>query len=282
MSSHARPPFSPAAARDADALAAQFAQLVVAAGALVMEVASRARIDVRLKNDRSPVCEADERAEAFLLDALERLLPGVPAIAEESAARGVIPPAGAAFLLIDPLDGTREFVARGPEYTINVALVENGAPRAGAIHAPALGGVWFAGTRAYFAPAAPGAELPGPEYWRPLETRRRPPEGMVALVSKTHLDPRTQETLARLNVRESRPMASSLKFCRLAEGAADVYPRFGVTMEWDIAAGHAILKAAGGDVLDPCGAPFRYGKAAQFYRNGPFVAWADPQNAMVS
>jgi 3'(2'), 5'-bisphosphate nucleotidase len=266
--------------KDFDALAALFAELCVAAGAIVMDVFTAPRIETRFKNDASPVSDADERAEAFLLAELSRRLPGVPAIAEEGAARGETPkvthPHDGAFLLIDPLDGTREFVEREKEFTVNVALVEGGRPRAGAIYAPALGLLWFGGTRAYSAQVDPGAPLPPSETWRELHTRRRPVSGLVALASRSHLDEQTRAFLDRAGVAERISAASSLKFCRIAEGVADVYPRFGPTMEWDIAAGDAILTAAGGAVLGLDGAPFRYGKAAQDYRNGPFIAWGDP------
>jgi len=130
-------------------------------------VFARGAIEARVKNDSSPVTEADERIEAFLLAELSRRLPGLPLIAEERAARGETPAQTGAFLLIDPLDGTREFIARRPEFTVNIALIENGAPRAGAVYAPALGQLWFAGAKAFFAPAAPGGPLPCCENWRP-------------------------------------------------------------------------------------------------------------------
>jgi len=135
--------------RDPDARALLFARLCVAAGAIAMEVFARRAIEARVKNDSSPVTEADERIEAFLLAELSRRLPGLPLIAEERAARGETPAQTGAFLLIDPLDGTREFLARRPEFTVNIALIENGAPRAGAVYAPALGELWFAARRPF-------------------------------------------------------------------------------------------------------------------------------------
>ncbi len=256
------------------ALAELFAQLCVEAGTIVMEVYSRAAIETRIKNDDSPVTEADERTEAFLLDRLARALPALPIIAEESAVQGETPQQSGAFLLVDPLDGTREFIARRDEFTINVAFVEDGAPKAGAVFAPALGALWLgAGEEALFAAVAPGAPLPSRENRRAIHVRKTPQDGLTALVSRSHRDAQTEDFLARLNIRERADAGSSLKFCRVAEGAADVYPRFGPTMEWDTAAGDAVLRAAGGMVLGPDGAPLRYGKAAQNYRNGPFVAW---------
>ena len=268
--------------RDPDACALLFAGLCVAAGAVAMEVFARGAIEARVKNDSSPVTEADERIETFLLTELSRRVPGLPLVAEERAARGEAPVQADAFLLIDPLDGTREFLARRPEFTVNVALIENGAPRAGAVYAPALGALWFAGAAAFFVAAAPGCPLPPRENWRLLHTRPRPDDGMTALVSRSHFDARTKEFLAREKIKERIDAGSSLKFCRLAEGVADIYPRFGPTMEWDTAAGDAVLRAAGGAVLTPEGAPFLYGKAAQDYRNGPFIAYGDPGAATLS
>jgi len=267
---------------DRRSLARLFGDLVVGAGALAMETLARPQIESQLKSDRSPVTEADERVEEYLLKALARDLPGVPIIAEEAAARGETVQHGDAFLLIDPIDGTREFLARSPEFTVNLALILGETPVVGAISAPAMGRVWFAGEGSFMADAAPGGALPASQDWRALHTRKPPAAGLTALVSKSHLDPETQAFVARLDIADRISVGSSLKFCALAEGRADVYPRFGPTMEWDTAAGDAILRAAGGVVLDPEGAPFRYNKAAQKYRNGAFVAWGDPASATLS
>lgn len=267
---------SATASDEVDDLARLFANLAIAAGALAMETFNNANIESRLKGDRSPVTEADERVEAYLLRELEKSLPGVPFLAEESAARGVTLSAADVFLLIDPIDGTREFLARSADFTINVALAEGNAPRAGAVYAPAQGRVWFAGARGYEAEAAPGQSLPPAQDWRLLRARPRPRDGLVALISKSHLDEETKAFLASQPIARSLPAGSSLKFCLLAAGEADVYPRFGPTMEWDTAAGDAVLRAAGGATLDPDGAPLRYGKTDAGFRNGPFIAWADP------
>lgn len=266
---------SAGACDDVEELARLFANLAIAAGALAMETFNNVTIESRLKGDRSPVTEADERVEAYLLGELEKSLPGVPFLAEESAARGKTLSAADAFLLIDPIDGTREFLARSADFTINVALAEAGAPRAGAVYAPAQGRVWFAGARGYEADAVPGRSLPPAQDWRLLRARPRPQDGLVALISKSHLDEETKAFLSRHPIARSAPVGSSLKFCLLARGEADVYPRFGPTMEWDTAAGDAVLRAAGGATLDPNGAPLRYGKSEVSYRNGPFIAWAD-------
>ncbi|ULO24929.1 3'(2'),5'-bisphosphate nucleotidase CysQ [Methylocystis sp. SB2] len=266
---------SASASGDIEDLARLFANMAIAAGALAMETLANANIESRLKGDTSPVTEADERIEAYLLRELEAALPGVPFLAEESVARGKTLDAADAFLLIDPIDGTREFLARSSDFTINVALAEKNAPRVGAVYAPAQGRIWFAGAQGYEAQAVPGGSLPPMQDWRPLRARQRPPEGLVALISKSHLDEATKTFLSRQRIARSAPVGSSIKFCLLANGEADVYPRFGPTMEWDTAAGDAVLRAAGGVTLDPDGAPLRYGKKADDYRNGPFIAWAD-------
>ena len=257
------------------AVAILFAKLCLAAGPLAMAVFSREDQGARLKNDASPVTEADEAVESFLIGELSRRMPQAPCIAEESAARGETPAQQGAFILIDPLDGTREFIARRLEFTINIALIEEGRPRAGAVFAPALGELWFAGEAAFHVAAAPGAPLPPEAEWRRLATRRAPQEGLVAMASLSHFDAETAAFLARLPIKAQKQAGSSLKFCRIAEGQADVYPRFGPTHEWDTAAGDAVLRAAGGAVLTPQGAPLVYGKAAQSYCNGPYIACGD-------
>jgi len=266
-----------------DALALYFAGLVVAAGRIVMDVYAAPDRGVRVKDDASPVSDADERAEAFLIAELSRRLPGVPVVAEEKAAKGAAPEFGDVVLLVDPLDGTRDFVARGVEFTVNIGLIRAGVPCAGAIYAPALSRLWFGGARAFAVDVAPGAPLPPQERWTPLRGRPRPESGeLVALASRSHLDPQTRAYIERAGVVKTVQMSSSLKFCKLAEGEADLYPRFGPTMEWDIAAGDAILRAAGGAMLDAAGAPLLYAQPARFYRSPSFIAFADAKNARVS
>lgn len=264
---------------DFDALAAAFADLTTCAGAIAMEVLAAPAIEARAKKDASPVCEADERIEAFLAQRLAELLPGVPIVAEEAAAAGAQFARAETFLLVDPLDGTREFLARSGEFTINIGLVVARTPRAGAVFAPARGRLWFAGARAFAADAQPGRPAPERAAWRPLRVRALPVEGPMALVSRSHLDAETKAFLATHRVAATRDVGSSIKFCLLAEGAADLYPRFGPTMEWDTAAGDAVLRAAGGGVVDPSGRPLAYGKAEASYRNGPFIAFGDPAAA---
>ena len=258
-----------------DRIAECFAALAVEAGAVVMDI-YQAGVEARLKADRSPVTEADERGEVAILAGLAERLPGWPVLAEEAAARGVGIAAAARFILVDPLDGTREFLNRNGEFTVNIGLVVDGVPVAGAVYAPALGRLWSGGAAARVRNVSPGAALSEATESHPLRTRAAPAKGWTALASRSHGDPDTDALLARLPIGERRAAGSSLKFCILAEGVADVYPRFGPTMEWDTAAADAVLRAAGGCVLNPDGTPFRYGKADARYRNGPFVAWGDP------
>jgi 3'(2'),5'-bisphosphate nucleotidase len=221
------------------------------------------------------VCDADEYAEAIILDRLRARLPTIPVLAEEAAAHGHKPNCGSCFILVDPVDGTREFLNRNGEFTINIALIVDGEPRVGVVYAPALERLWLAGRTVSVCSIVPGGQLPSKSERRPIHVRRAPVHGLTALASRSHSNPETEAFLARLPINERRAAGSSLKFCRLAEGEADVYPRFGHTMEWDTAAGDAILRAAGGIVLDTDQRPLHYGKAQAQFKNGSFVAWGD-------
>ncbi len=251
-----------------------FATLAVKAGAVVMEIYNRG-CAFRMKSDASPVSEADEKAEEVVLAGLAHALPGIPVIAEESVARGDVPPISGTFILVDPLDGTKEFMCKNGEFTVNIALISNGVPIAGAVYAPALGKLWFGGDDAYQCEVAPGAPLPPRSEWRALKTRVVPQDGLIAVVSRSHGDVATEAFLSKLPVNECRSAGSSLKFCLVAEGLADVYPRFAPTMEWDTAAGEAVLRAAGGKMLNCDKSAFRYGKTPEQYRNPSFIAWGD-------
>ena len=266
-------PIDPAHAAPDD-VAASLAEIAIAAGPAVMEVYASGGA-VSSKSDGSPVTLADERAEAIICGCLAHVLPGTPVVAEEMTAHGRKIAVADRFLLVDPLDGTKEFISRNGEFTINVALIESGRPIAGAVYAPVLNKLWFGGARAFLCDVPVGEGLPDPSAWRRIKARAAP-EGLVALASRSHIDVETEAFLARLPVAERRAAGSSLKFCLVAEGLADVYPRFGPTMEWDTAAGDAVLRAAGGAVLDPSGLPLVYGKASAGLRNGSFVAWGDP------
>jgi 3'(2'),5'-bisphosphate nucleotidase len=263
---------------DYDAIAEIFAELTLEASIVVMGVYARDPC-ARRKADRSFVCDADEKAEAVILAGLAARLPAYPVIAEEAASRGDKPLCGRAFILVDPVDGTREFLHRNGEFTINIALIVDGVPRAGAVYAPAIGQLWMAGHHAYAVRIEPGALLPPIEGRRLIAVRANPSHGLTALESRSHADAETETFLATLPIAERRCAGSSLKFCAIAEGEADVYARFGTTMEWDTAAGDAVLRAAGGAVLDRGGDALLYGKVGEHYRNGPFVAWGDPDAA---
>jgi len=212
------------------------------------------------KADGSPVTAADEAAEAVICEGLVRLTPQVPIISEEQAERPK-PQAGAEdrYFLVDPLDGTREFIAGRDEYTVNIALIQGGAPILGIIVAPAAGLTWrgIVGRGADRIAAADGKNAVP----HPIRTRPRSAQELVALASRSHLDERTRAYLDHLPQAKIFQCGSSIKFCRIAEGAADLYPRFAPTHDWDIAAGHAILQAAGGAVTALDGSPLVYGSA---------------------
>ena len=238
-----------------------------AAGRAIMEVYA-SDFTVLGKPDASPLTEADLRAEAIITPALQALLPGVPVVAEEAHARGGCDAAaglaGAAFWLVDPLDGTREFVARNGEFTVNIALVRDGEPVLGVVFAPALGQM-YAGERGH------GAWLDNAGVRRQIGCRRVPAEGLTVLTSRVHGDHSAVDALLQgQGVAQHLSAGSSLKFGLLACGLADVYPRYGRTMEWDTAAGQAVLTAAGGSLCDTAGRPLRYGKPG--FENLHFIA----------
>ncbi len=229
----------------------------------------------RSKDDHSPVTEADEKAEAIILAGLKSLWPHIPVIAEEAAAAGHIPEFSNQFFLVDPLDGTKEFVSRNGEFTVNIALIENGHPILGVVYAPAINVIYWGernqgGAKAFL---KPDDDLTKVE-WQKLVPRPLPAEGATVLASRSHRDAATDAYLANLHVREIISAGSSLKFCNLAEGKADIYPRFGRTMEWDTAAGHAVLLAAGGKVTNTDGSPLLYGKRERGFDNPAFIASA--------
>jgi 3'(2'), 5'-bisphosphate nucleotidase len=248
-------------------LLAAVEQITRKAGRVVLAVYAT-DFAVRGKDDASPVTAADERAEALIVPALQALLPGVPVVAEEAVAAGRVPALGERFWLVDPLDGTREFVSRNGEFTVNVALVEHGEPVLGVVLAPALGtrGRLFSGARGLGAWAEDDAGR------RPIRCRAVPPQGLTVVASRSHGDAAALDAfLTGRRVAALAHAGSSLKLCLIAAGEADLYPRLGRTMEWDIAAGHAVLRAAGGEVtrLDD-GQPLRYGKPG--LANPHFVA----------
>ena len=245
------------------------------AAAAILDFATDA--GVRSKADGSPVTAADEAAEAIICDGLKRLAPDVPVISEEHAAREKPKPiAGGSYFLVDPLDGTREFIAGRDEYTINIALMTDGAPLLGIICAPALGDLW----RGIVGRGAERLVICVPD--RCSQCRSAPGRGRkgeaVVMVSRSHLEARTKSYVDGLPGAKLVQSGSSIKFCRLAEGSADLYPRLAPTHDWDIAAGHAILKAAGGSVTAPDGTPLVYGSNDLLIP--AFLAWGDPASAV--
>lgn len=253
---------------------------VLEAGAIEMRY-YRSGVAIETKADASPVTAADREAEVVLLAALSRVAPGVPVIAEEAVGRGAIPLMADAFFLVDPLDGTREFINHRDQFTVNVALVCSGKPVFGIVFAPALDefcvtlGPARAGC-AHIAPATPASALAAVEF-TDIRTRQPDRDALVAMASLSHGAAEADHFLARYRVSQRRKAGSSLKFCVLARGEADIYPRIGPTMEWDTAAGHAVLAAAGGSVTELDGAPFVYGKADKGFLNPSFVAWGSPE-----
>ena len=245
-------------------LAEELTEVARRAGAQILKVYAEDFTAAR-KADQSPVTEADVAAEAVILAALRKLTPDIPVIAEEdSQATGLPAEAAARFWLVDPLDGTKEFVARNGEFTVNIALVEIGVPVLGVVHLPALG-------ETYRGHSGSAERSVGNAPFEAIEARYPPAAGSIMTISRSHAAKelvKAEEMGER--IQGTIVAGSSLKFCRLAEGVADLYPRFGPTMEWDTAAGHAVLAAAGGSVSTLEGAPLRYGKPG--FRNPHFIA----------
>ena len=245
-------------------------ELVAQASAAILRL-RREALCLELKQDRSPVTAADKASEAVILAGLRQLLSGIPVVSEECALPTDV---GSCFVLVDPLDGTREFLAGRDEYTVNLALVQDGRPLAGLIAAPAEGLIWrgVVGEGAERLPVDVSNGSPILDAAIAIRGRAMP-EHPVATVSRSHLDPASEAFLSRWQNVASISCGSALKFCRLAEGAADIYPRLAPTMEWDIAAGDALLAAAGGILVSIEGNPITYGRPG-FLVPG-FIAWGD-------
>jgi 3'(2'), 5'-bisphosphate nucleotidase len=256
---------------DTSALLQPLIYTAVRAGGAIMAVYAT-DFSVRDKADASPVTAADEAAEKIILAELAALAPDIPVVAEEAVAAGHVPVVAERFFLVDPLDGTREFISHRDEFTVNIALIDQGRPVLGVVFAPARHELFWGDVRAGKAGQL-GGDPDGtmPSTGVAISARRAPADGLVAVASRSHRTPETDAFLAQHPVKEFRSIGSSLKFCVVASGEADVYPRVGTTMEWDTAAGHAVLAAAGGRVTTLEGAPFTYGKPG--FRNGNFVAW---------
>jgi len=240
----------------------------IQAGEKIMEV-YHAGIDVEYKSDSSPVTQADAAAEEIILADLAKYAPDIPVVAEESAAAGNIPDVSDLFWLVDPLDGTKEFINKGQHFTVNIALIKDAAPIFGIIYVPVLRTLYrtTSPTSVEMAQVDEDLNISTPTA---LNVRDIPESGPVGVASKSHRDPETNAFLEKHNIRDTKSVGSSLKFCLLADGSADIYPRFGPTMEWDTGAGDAIVRAAGGKVTHPDGRDFQYGK--DDYRNGAFIA----------
>lgn len=258
-------------------LLARLAELAATAGRRILEIAPRDLL-ARSKGDQSPVTLADEASEEILRDGLHRILPGVPIVGEEGFAAGHRPTHDGEFFLVDPLDGTREFLAGMKEYAINVALIRDGVPKAGLIYAPATGTVYAGAERSAWRGAVSRSGAFDAAMITPIHTRPRPARLCVA-VSRSYPDPETDKFIATLDVERRLVMGSALKFAAVAEGLADVYPRLAPMNEWDVAAGHALVAAAGGSMRAPDGGALHYGTRPENFRLDGFVAWGDPPAA---
>jgi 3'(2'), 5'-bisphosphate nucleotidase len=250
---------------------------IVSRAAAAILAARDGALDTRTKPDRSPVTAADDASETVIIEGLAGVLPGIPIVSEEASGRVRPQLHGDRFILVDPLDGTRELVAGRDEFCVNLAVVSGGRARLGIIAAPALGLIWrtAAGGGAERLRLAPGAPASAASEHTPIRPRPWPPTGAAAAVSRSHLDPQTEAFLSSLPQAERLASGSAIKLCRIAEGAADVYPRLSPVCEWDVAAGDAIVSAAGGMVTAPDGKPLAYGRPDAGFIVPGFVAWGD-------
>jgi 3'(2'), 5'-bisphosphate nucleotidase len=258
----------------ADAVALRLAQIALEAGRLLQSLES-AITGHRVKPDGTPTTGADLAAENLIIARLSETWPGIPVVAEETA-NAASP--DHRFFLVDPLDGTSDFIRGTGEYSVNIALIEADRPLASVVSAPALGRIWIAGRTAK-AGAIDGGDAEQIA-WRTLKVRQAPERDLIALVSRRHGDPATEACLSTLSIGTRRTWSSALKFCLIAGGEADVYVRCGPTMEWDTAAGDHVLCRAGGSVIGSGGKPLTYGHEDRGYRNGPFAALGDKSLAV--
>jgi len=261
-------------AATAAALMEPLTDLVVQAGRAILAI-NRDAMKVEGKSDGSPVTEADLAADRIIADGLKRLAPEIPALSEERV-RGMTPPFRGSFFLIDPLDGTKEFLAGRGEFTVNVALVSDGTPLLGIIGAPAIGQLWrgLVGRGAERLLVQEGAACAA----APIRTRALPKRGKpwIAAVSRSHGDARTEAFIDARPQAVRTQLGSAVKFGRVAEGAADIYPRLAPTSEWDVAAGFAVVTAAGGKVTNGEGGVLRFGEGRDGFIVPSFIAWGDP------
>ncbi len=259
-------------------LANELLSAVQAAGRIEMEFYDQ-NVEVAFKTDNSPVTAADQAAETILLERLANIAPQIPVIAEEAASHGIIPDIGERFFLVDPLDGTKEFINKSHEFTVNIALIDKAEPVFGMVYAPATKDLYVTLApdkviATQLDPFGPKTTLSDLDMTR-VTTSTSPENGLAVVASKSHMTKETKAFIAQYKVRNLQSAGSSLKFCLLARGDADLYPRFGPTMEWDTAVGDAVLRAAGGQVLTVDGKPLTYGKVDKNYLNPFFIAWAD-------
>ena len=239
------------------------AEIAQKAGDIIMQYYNNEMI-VATKSDGSPVTAADQAAEDYIIPALNSVVPGIPIVAEESVSAGNIPDiSNGTFWLIDPLDGTKEFINRNGDFTVNIGLIESGTPTMGVIVTPINNCIWTGSLTDGACKFLNGTQ-------QIIETRQANKTKMTVVASRSHRSPELESFISKLEVEHSISRGSSLKFCLIAEGEADIYPRTGPTMEWDTAAGHAILIAAGGSVTNFDGTTFRYGKPN--FLNGWFIA----------
>jgi 3'(2'), 5'-bisphosphate nucleotidase len=230
-----------------------------------------AGFEVQRKADHSPVTQADHAAEAIILERLRQAAPHVPIVAEEEVAAGRLPAFDSEFFLVDPLDGTKEFIQRIGDFTVNIALIRDGVPVLGVVYAPVTSGLFIGNvTEGWAQRGHQPTDSKAVAARAPIRVRAAPERGLTVVVSRSHATPETETYLAQYAVAERVSVGSSLKFCLVAAGEADLYPRLGPTMEWDTAAGQAVLVAAGGTVLAPGGTPLEYGKPG--LRNSHFIA----------
>lgn len=267
---------------DIRSLAENLTVTALQAGIVTLKYFKSDDAGVMSKADGSPVTLADQEAEVLILEDLKKLVPDIPVIAEEAVSRGEIPEVGSRFFLVDPLDGTREFTGGSGQYTVNIGLVEDGKAIFGIVYAPALGDLYVTlgadeAVHAKIADPAAAAESGFRSLqFAPMKTSDVSSDGLTVVASRSHGSAEGEAWLEALPmpVIGRRNIGSSLKFCLVAAGEADLYPRHGPTMEWDTSAGHAVLSAAGGIVTKLDGAPFVYGKTDEGYRNTGFIAYS--------
>lgn len=248
-------------------------ETVLKAGTVIMDVYAQ-DFEVLTKDDSSPVTLADQKGEAVIAADLARIAPHIPMVGEEAASEGDIPDIShGIFWLVDPLDGTKEFVHRRGDFTVNIGLIEDRKPMMGIVYAPDKGRIWWGikGVGAWAGDVKDGAIINR----TPIHTRPINPDDLVVVASKSHRSPELEKWLEHYPGAEHISVGSSLKFCLLAEGKADIYPRHGLTCEWDTAAAHAVLVAAGGKVNDPEGNSLEYAKNTDTFLNSWFMAVAD-------